>query len=69
MAGLQDDPFRSLASALRRAGGYAKDETLFSEFARADILRRYLRAKDLDDNFDAALQAALVLSRSPSSCG
>lgn len=29
---LVDDPFRSLAGALRRADGFAKDTTLFSEF-------------------------------------
>ena len=28
---LVDDPFRSLAGELRRAGGYAKDTTPFSE--------------------------------------
>ncbi|HEY3643409.1 MAG TPA: ParB-like protein, partial [Xanthobacteraceae bacterium] len=28
--GLIDDPFRSLAGELRRAGGYAKDTTMFS---------------------------------------
>ena len=32
VAGLIDDPFRSLAGALRRAGGFAKDTTPFSEF-------------------------------------
>ena len=63
MSGLKDDPFRSLASALRHAGGYAKDETLFSEFAWADFLRDCMRAKDVEDDFDSALKAALVLSR------
>ena len=29
---LIDDPFRSLAGELRRAGGFAKDTTPFSEF-------------------------------------
>jgi hypothetical protein len=29
---LVDDPFRSLAGELRRAGGFAKDTTPFSEF-------------------------------------
>ena len=37
-----DDPFRSLAGALRRKGGYAKDTTPFSEFLWADFLRRRL---------------------------
>lgn len=63
MSALSDDPFRSLASALRRTGGYAKDKKLFSEFALADYLRRFMSAKDLNDDFDAALRAALALSR------
>ena len=37
---LVDDPFCSLAGALRRAGGFAKDTTPFSEFLWADFLRR-----------------------------
>ena len=48
---------------MRRAGGYAKDETLFSEFAWADFLRDCMRAEDLNDNFATALQNALNLSR------
>lgn len=63
ITGLQDDPFRSLASALRDAGGYAKDPTHFSEFAWADFLRGRMRARDLDEDFDAAVKAALDLTR------
>jgi len=37
---LVDDPHRSLAGALKRAGGYAKDETPFSEFRWADFSAR-----------------------------
>src|SRR5262252_6164725 len=40
VTGLVDDPFRSLAGELRRAGGFAKDTTPFSEFLWADFLRR-----------------------------
>ena len=37
---LLDDPFRSLAGELRRAGGYAKAPAPYSEFRWADFLRR-----------------------------
>ncbi len=37
ITGLKDDPFRSLAGELRRAGGFAKDTTPFSEFLWADF--------------------------------
>src|ERR1700759_3651416 len=35
---LKDDPYRSLAVELRRAGGISKDSTYFSEFLKADFL-------------------------------
>jgi hypothetical protein len=62
---LVDDPFRSLAGELRRAGGYAKDTTPFSEFLWADFLRRRLKRKMVEDVFADALAAALQLARTP----
>jgi hypothetical protein len=61
---LVDDPFRSLAGELRRAGGFAKDTTPFSEFLWADFLRRRMKRKAVDTNFDHALEQALELSKS-----
>ncbi len=43
--GLSDDPYRSLAGALRRAGGYAKNIAPFSEFSWANFLRNSNRPK------------------------
>ena len=60
---LIDDPFRSLAGELRRAGGYAKDTTPFSEFLWADFLRRRIKRKAVEDNFDHALEKALQLAK------
>jgi hypothetical protein len=37
VSGLKDDPFRSVAGELRRAGGFAKDTTPYSEFLWADL--------------------------------
>ena len=64
VSGLIDDPFRSLAGELRRAGGFAKDTTPFSEFLWADFLRRRIKRKAVDDNFDHALEKALQLAKS-----
>jgi len=61
---LQDDPFRSLAGELRRAGGYAKDTTPFSEFIWADFLRRLVDRKEVERKFPTALAKALKLSKS-----
>lgn len=63
LAGLTDDPYRSLAGELRRAGGYAKDITPFSEFIWADFLRRRVKRKLLETNFSAALTQALQLAK------
>ena len=61
---LKDDPFRSLAGELRRAGGFAKDTTPFSEFLWADFLRRRMSRKGVDEDFDKALEKALALGKS-----
>ena len=64
IADLADDPFRSLAGALRRAGGYAKETVPFTEFMWADALRRRIRRRDVDASFSAALLQALEFAKS-----
>jgi hypothetical protein len=64
IADLVDDPFRSLAGELRLIGGFAKDTTPFSEFLWADFLRRRLKRKAVEKDFDDALKSALKLARS-----
>jgi hypothetical protein len=61
---MKDDPYRSLAGELRRAGGFAKDTTPFSEFLWADFLRRRVKRRQIEGDFDAALKAAMKLARS-----
>lgn len=64
VTGLKDDPFRSLAGELRRAGGFAKDTTPFSEFLWADFLRRRMSRKTVDNDFEKAIAQALSLGKS-----
>jgi hypothetical protein len=61
---LKDDPFRSLAGELRRAGGFAKDTTPFSEFLWADFLRRKISTKVVQENFTKAIEKSLALAKS-----
>ncbi len=61
---LIDDPFRSLAGELRRAGGFAKDTTPFSEFLWADFMRRRMKRREVEKNFNDAVIEALTLARS-----
>lgn len=64
VADLQDDPYRSLAGELRRAGGYAKSPTPFSEFLWADFLRQRIKPSAVDKSFASCLTKALDLARS-----
>ena len=61
--GLKDDPYRSLAGALRRSGAYAKDWTPFSEFRWANYLRERMLLTGDDDR---DLLSAKALTRRPS---
>lgn len=62
--GLVDDPYRSLAGELRRAGGFAKEVTPFSEFLWADFLRRRIKRKQAQGHPKTALEAAIRLAKS-----
>ena len=64
VADLVDDPFRSLAGELRRAGGFAKDTTPFSEFLWADFLRRKMSRKSVEENFAKSIERGLAFVRS-----
>lgn len=63
VSGLVDDPYRSLAGALRLAGGYAKAEAPFSEFLWADFLRRRVKPDLVERFFPKALRKAVDLAR------
>ena len=59
--GMRDDPFRSLAGALKRAEVYAKDETPYSEFKWADFLRCRITRELVERDFGCALAIAMHL--------
>ena len=61
--GLADDPYRSLAWALRHAGAYEKSGLAFSEFKWAEFFRKTLKAHPVHDEFDAAVEEALALAK------
>lgn len=60
---LVDDPYRSLAGELRRAGGYAKDTTPFSEFLWADFMRRRIKRAVVQKDFEHAVELALEYAK------
>ncbi|MGJ3647764.1 ParB-like protein [Sphingomonas sp. GlSt437] len=60
---LTDDPYRSLAGAVLREGGYAKSAAPFAEFLWADFFRRRIDAKLVGKHFDQATERALTLAK------
>ena len=64
IAGLKDDPYRSIAGELRRIGGFAKDTTPFSEFLWADFMRRRISRSLTKQDFPKALKQAYKLAKS-----
>lgn len=63
IAQLTDDPFRSLAGAVRKAGGYAKDARPYTEFIWADYLRKQFRARDIRHHWKRTVEEAVTLAR------
>jgi len=61
---LIDDPFRSLSGAVKRAGGYAKNRSPFSEFLWADFLRCHIARALVERDFGRALALAMNLAQS-----
>jgi hypothetical protein len=65
VSGLIDDSFRSLAAFVRNAGGYAKTPEPFADFQWADFFRTRVRLWTTPSQFQAAVQQAVHLARSP----
>ncbi|MEO8387472.1 ParB-like protein [Polaromonas sp.] len=64
LTGMVDDPYRSLAGDVRRAGGFPKDATPFAEFLWADFFRRRVKPAQLQRDPGATLKIALKLCHS-----
>jgi hypothetical protein len=62
--GMGDDPYRSLASEVRRRGGFEKEMTNYSEFAWAGFFRERVKIGSSDEDFERAVDTAIVLARS-----
>jgi hypothetical protein len=65
VAELADDPYRSLAWAVKERGGIKKSPVSFSEFEWADFFRSRIAIGNTPDSFERAITAALQLCHSP----
>lgn len=61
---LKDDPYRSLAGDVRRAGGYAKSIAPFAEFLWADFFRPVIAMGTVKNNTKRAVNEGVKLARS-----
>lgn len=61
LSALKDDPYRSLAGEVRKAGGYAKDAAPYVEFLWADFYRPQFERKSLTSTGSSGLPQAVVL--------
>ena len=71
LSALKDDPYRSLAGEVRKAGGYAKDAAPYTEFLWAAFFRPHFRKSDLRNAGGEGLPQSVVveavaMARSPS---
>jgi hypothetical protein len=67
LAGLKDNPYRSLAGFVRKSNGFAKIPEPFIEFRWAEFFQEHLNLKpeEIQANYEQAIQAALELAHSP----
>ena len=63
---LKNDPYRSLAGMVRRAGGFAKEQTAFAEFLWADFFRPQVDAELIGAQPQRATKEAIKLAQSSS---
>jgi hypothetical protein len=63
--GLADDPFRSLAWAIRERGGFEKTEQPFCEFHWADHFRKHVKLGHARKDFEAAIEHAMHVCKQP----
>ena len=62
---LKDDPYRSLASAARRAGAYTKQNVPFTEFLWAQFFRKRVHIGPTRGDFQKAVALGVKIAHSP----
>jgi len=65
VADLADDPYRSLAWAVRERGGWEKSLSSFAEFQWAIFFRSRIKIENRPGGFEKAVEEALKISHTP----
>lgn len=66
---MKDDPYRSLAGAVRECGGYTKDMTPFAEFKWASFFRTRLKFENSSKGLKKILPQAVELAQGKEAVG
>jgi hypothetical protein len=65
LADLADDPYRSLAWAVREQGGWEKSLSSFAEFQWAQFFRPRIKIENQPGGIEKAIEQAVKISRTP----
>jgi hypothetical protein len=65
VSAMKDDPYRSLAGFVRKAGGFDKNQTPFSEFRWAEFFRNKIKFENTRKGLEKVLPQAIELAKSP----
>lgn len=68
IADLKDDPYRSLAGFVRKAGGYQKSDAPFTEFKWADFFRQHIPEELIKNDIQGAIAKANILIKTEDKC-
>lgn len=69
LASMKDDPYRSLAAAVRNRGGYKKVKIPYAEFQWADYFRTIIPAALIAKGVDGCIETALAAACSDAAKG
>jgi len=62
IGGLRNDPFRSLAWAVKAEGGFKESKEPYQQFYWSDFFREYITEAELNRDWDGSVQKALRLA-------
>lgn len=68
IADLKDDPYRSLAGFVRKAGGFQKSDAPFTEFKWADFFRDKISEELIRKDVQGAIAKANILIKDDATC-
>jgi hypothetical protein len=66
---LPDDPFRSLSEDAKQLGAYQEHSVFYQQFIWANFFRKFIPKEKVTNEYDAAVQDAVKIAKSPEASG